>query len=460
MQIPRLMIAAPQGRSGKTTVAIGLCAALRERGLKVKPFKKGPDYIDPSWLGESAGIPCSNLDPFLCDKVTLLRGFQASCRGADLALIEGSMGLYDSSSEDGEGSSAWMARQLHSPIILVVNSQRMTRSAAAMVKGYMDFEPGTWIAGVILNNVAGVRHVDTIVRSLEQHCGIPVLGAIPKDADVNIKERHLGIVPLKEQDEADAMIERISRVFKGHADIDKILQIACSVPAMPDQRIKTLAQGAHKIRMGVLADRAFTFYYPENLEALRQAGAHLIYVDSMSDRQLPDIDALYIGGGFPELYAADLEANTSLRKAISEAAEAGLPIYAECAGLMYLCRSIFKGSKAYRMCGVIPADVEIASKPQGHGYVVARVVSDNPFFEKGCILRGHEFHYSRLHDTDGLTYAYSIQRGHGIDGQSDGITYKNVFASYTHIHAWGVPSWAHSFIKLAAARRSTNKITV
>jgi cobyrinic acid a,c-diamide synthase len=460
MQIPRLMIAAPQGRSGKTTVAIGLCAALRERGLKIKPFKKGPDYIDPSWLGESAGIPCSNLDPFLCDKSTLLRGFQTSCRDADLALIEGSMGLYDSSSEDGEGSSAWLARQLELPIILVVNSQRMTRSAAAMVKGYMDFEPGTRIAGVILNNVAGVRHVDTIVRSLEQHCEIPVLGAIPKDADVNIKERHLGIVPLKEQDEADAMIERICGVFKGHSDIDKIMQIAYSVPAMPDQRIKIRSQGAHKIRMGVLADRAFTFYYPENLEALRQAGAHLVYVDSMSDRQLPDIDALYIGGGFPELYAAELESNTSLRKGIGEAAEAGLPIYAECAGLMYLCRSILKGGKAYRMCGVIPADAEIESKPQGHGYVVARVVSDNPFFEKGCILRGHEFHYSRLHDTEGLNYAYSVQRGHGVDGQSDGITYKNVFASYTHIHAWGVPSWAHSFIKLAATRRSTKKITV
>ena len=460
MQIPRLMIAAPQGRSGKTTVAIGLCAALRERGLKVKPFKKGPDYIDPSWLGESAGIFCSNLDPFLCDQATLLKGFQMSCRGADLALIEGSMGLYDSSSEDGEGSSAWLARQLQSPIILVVNSMRMTRSAAAMVKGYMDFEPGTRISGVILNNVAGVRHVDTIVRSLEQHCGIPVLGAIPKDADVNIKERHLGIVPLKEQDEADAMIDRICSMFKGHADIDKILQIACSVPAIPDQKVTISTPGAHKIRMGVLADKAFTFYYPENLEALRQAGAQLVYVNAMSDKHLPEIDALYIGGGFPELYAVDLEANTSLRKDISEAAEAGLPIYAECAGLMYLCRSILRDGKAYRMCGVIPADVEIESKPQGHGYVVAGVVYDNPFFEKGYILRGHEFHYSRLKNTEALSYAYRIQRGHGVDGQSDGITYKNVFASYTHIHAWGVPSWAHNFIKLAATRRSTNKITV
>jgi cobyrinic acid a,c-diamide synthase len=459
MQIPQLMIGAPQGRSGKTTVAIGLCAVLRERGFKVKPFKKGPDYIDPSWLGESAGIPCSNLDPFLCDKATLLTGFQTSCRGADLALIEGSMGLYDSSSEDGEGSSAWLARQLQSPIVLVVNSARMTRSIAAMVKGYMDFEPGTRIAGVILNNVAGVRHVDTMVKSLEHHCGIPVLGAIPKDAGVNIKERHLGIVPLKEQDEAAAMIDRICRVFKGHADIDKILEIARSAPVLPDQQVIISTPGAYKIRMGVLVDKAFTFYYLENLEALRRAGAQLVYVDSMADKQLPEIDALYIGGGFPELYARELEANADLRKGIARAAESGLPIYAECAGLMYLCRSVFKGGRAYRMCRVIQADVEIDNKPQGHGYVEARVVSDNPFFAKGYILRGHEFHHSRLYNAEGLNYAYRVQRGHGVDGQSDGITYKNVFASYTHIHAWGAPSWAHNFTKLAATRRSANKVT-
>ena len=324
----------------------------------------------------------------------------------------------------------------------------------------MDFEPGTRIAGVILNNVAGVRHVDTIVRALEQHCGIPVLGAIPKDAGVNIKERHLGIVPLKEQDQADAMIERICKMFKGHADIDKIQEIACSAPALDDQKVAISIPGTYKVRIGVLADRAFTFYYPENLEALRRAGAQLVYVDSMSANQLPEIDAMYIGGGFPELYARELEANADLRKGIARAAESGLPIYAECAGLMYLCRSIFKGGKAYRMCGVIQADVEIESKPQGHGYVVARVVSDNPFFTKGYILRGHEFHYSRLYNAEGLNYAYRIQRGHGVDGQSYGITYKNVFASYTHIHAWGVPSWAHNFVKLVAARRRTDKITV
>jgi cobyrinic acid a,c-diamide synthase len=461
MHIPRLMIAAPQGRSGKTTVAIGLCAALSLRGLKVKPFKKGPDYIDPSWLTAAAGRSCTNLDTFFCDRRTLLRGFQESCVGADLAVIEASMGLYDSSSEDGIGSSAWLARQLQTPIAMVVNCQRITRSVAAMVKGYLDFEPGTRIAGVILNNVAGVRHVDTMVKSLEQHCGLPVLGALPKDVCLNIEERHMGIVPLKEEDEACVMIDRIGKIFKADADIDKILQIACTVPALPHVQSSPTPVKQSPVRIGVLADRAFSFYYPENLQALRQAGAQLFFIDSMNDKSLPDVQALYIGGGFPELYADALEANSSLRQSIAEAAEDGLPIYAECAGLMYLCRSILRDGKAYNMCGVIKADVEIEEKPQGHGYVIVEVIKDNPFFEKGETLRGHEFHHSRLVNAEDLHCIYNVRRGHGIDGQSDGILHKNVFAAYTHIHAWGVPSWARNFVRLAAARRGiANQITV
>jgi cobyrinic acid a,c-diamide synthase len=479
MQTARLMIAAPQGRSGKTTVAIGLCADMRERGVRVKPFKKGPDYIDPSWLSAAAGIPCSNLDLFMFDHAAMVNGFRENCAGADLALIEASMGLYDSPHEDGEGSSAWLARELQAPIILVVNCSRMTRSAAAMVCGYINFEPGTPVAGVILNHVGNPRHESTIVRAIERHCGIPVLGALPRDDRLVIRERHLGIVPLQEQAEAATMIDRIGGVIRQYADVGRILEIARGADRLPRfarndgleiviARVSRSCepkawQTATKqsiptpVKIGVVADKAFSFYYPENVDALQQAGAQLIYIDSLSDTRLPAIDALYIGGGFPELYAVELEANAGLRRDISAAAECGLPVYAECAGLIYLCRSVTAGGKAFNMCGVIPADAIIEKKPQGHGYVSADVTGQNPFFPQGTLLKGHEFHHSRLLNTGKMRYAFRVTRGNGIDGRNDGIIYKNVLASYMHLHSRGVPCWAENFVRLAAARKSSEK---
>jgi len=461
MQTARLMIAAPQGRSGKTTVAIGLCAALRESGMKVKPFKKGPDYIDPSWLTAAAGVPCSNLDLFMFDRAALVKGFREDCEGTDLALIEASMGLYDSPLEDGEGSSAWLARELQVPIILVVNCSRMTRSAAAMVCGYINFEPGTPVAGVILNHVGNPRHESTIVRAIEHHCGIPVLGALPRDDRLVIRERHLGIVPLQEQAEAATMIDRIGSVLRQYADIDRILEIARIDKGDPviARSAATKQSPVASVKIGVLADKAFSFYYPENLDALQQNGAQLIYIDSLRDNRLPAIDALYIGGGFPELYAAELEANAGLRQDISAGAESGLPVYAECAGLMYLCRSVTSGGRAYNMCGVIPADAAIEKKPQGHGYVSAEVTGQNPFFPPGTLLKGHEFHHSRLLNVGRMRYAFRVTRGNGIDGSNDGFIYKNVLAAYMHLHARGVPSWAQNFVRLAASRRSAEKKT-
>ncbi len=473
MQTARLMIAAPQGRSGKTAVAIGLCASLRERGLKIKPFKKGPDYIDPSWLSAAAGIPCSNLDLFMFDPSALLRSFREGCERADLALIEASMGLYDSPLDDGEGSSAWLARELQVPVVMIVNCSRMTRSAAAMVSGYLNFEPATPIAGVILNYVGNPRHERTIVKAIDQYCGIPVLGALPRDDRLAIRERHLGIVPLQEQAEAATMIDRIGSSVSQYVDIDRILGIARGSersmrPARGDNGNHIIASNAAtsqsrriEVKIGVLADRAFSFYYPENLEALQRNGAQLVYIDSFGDRHLPAVDAVYIGGGFPELYASQLESNSSLRRDIKAGVESGLPVYAECAGLMYLCRSLLKTGKAYDMCGVIPADVAVEKKPQGHGYVSVEVTGQNPFFPAGTQLRGHEFHYSRLVNMGDLHCAYRIIRGNGIDGINDGFIYKNVLASYTHLHALGAPCWAQNFVKLAAARKNADKsITV
>jgi cobyrinic acid a,c-diamide synthase len=474
------MIAAPQGRSGKTTVAMGLCAALRRRGLKVKPFKKGPDYIDPSWLTAAAGYTCGNLDPYMFGETILKQAFMRGCRNMDIAVIEASMGLYDSPGEDGYGSSAWLARLLKVPVILVVNSARMARSAAAMVSGYMNFEPGTNITGVILNNVAGQRHRDKLVEAIEKLCGIPVLGCIPPDKGLALKERHIGIVPFIEQEDSAGIIENACAVIANNVAIDRIIAMARGEGSSDLSSAQGASEGTPlqinyvtncrdgssdpsarpKVKIGVLHDRAFSFYYPDNLEALQKAGAGLIFINSFTD-SLPGLDGLYIGGGFPELYAAELEANAGLRQSVKASVESGLPVYAECAGLMYLCNAIIQDGRAFSMCGVIKSAILIEKKPQGHGYVTAEVAGDNSFFGKGSLLRGHEFHHSRLVSTEGLKFAYKVHRGHGVDGHNDGIVYKNVLASFTHLHAWGVPDWAGKFVKLAAARqRAGQKLTV
>jgi len=494
------MIAAPQGRSGKTTVAMGLCAALRRRGLKVKPFKKGPDYIDPSWLTASAGHACGNLDPYMFGETTLNQAFMRGCQDMDIAVIEASMGLYDSAGEDGYGSSAWLARLLKVPVILVVNSARMARSAAAMVSGYMNFEPGTNITGVILNNVAGQRHRGKLVKAIEKHCGIPVLGCIPTDKGLALKERHIGIVPFIEQEDSAGIIENACAVIENNVDLDRLLSIARGADRLPrrcaprndsDAAIIAVSRSCEPksgkattkqsssdhavagsappyviarspqamrqsdyrpVKIGVLRDRAFSFYYPDNLEALQKAGAELIFINSFTD-SLPDIDGLYIGGGFPELYAAELEANAGLRQDIATVAREGMPVYAECAGLMYLCRAIIKDNRHYEMSGVFDEDVVITGRPQGHGYMEVEAREGNPFFRPGAIIKGHEFHYSRLTAYAALNTTFNVRRGHGIDGRTDGMAYKNTLAAYLHLHALAAPGWAGDFVNLALSHK-------
>jgi cobyrinic acid a,c-diamide synthase len=447
---PRLVIAAPQGRSGKTTVTIALARALRNQGLTVQPFKKGPDYIDPSWLRLASGRDCSNLDNFLMPEDVLLSSFARRSHGADVALVEGAMGLFDSLEPDGKGSVAWLARLLQAPIILVVKVERMTRSVAALVSGFQHFEPGTHVAGVILNHVSGTRHEEKLRDAVERHCGIPVLGVVPRDSRLTITERHLGLVPSAENHQAEPVVKTICEKVGVHLNLDGIMAIAREAPARRIPKLPSIPAAKPACRIGVMADRAFTFYYPENLEALREAGADVVSVDALSDHALPEIDGLYVGGGFPELYATELEANKQLRRAIARCVENGLPTYAECAGLMYLCRAIRWQGKRYEMVGIIPTEVELSRRPEGHGYVEAGVVAENPWFPTGLVLHGHEFHHSRLMVAGPQpATALRIRRGHGIDGHVDGFFYKNMFASYTHLHALGVPQWARSFVALA-----------
>jgi cobyrinic acid a,c-diamide synthase len=449
----RLVIGAAQGRSGKTTVSLAVALALTRRGLVVQCFKKGPDYIDPSWLRAASGRDCYNLDAFMMPADVITGSFAGRSAGAGLAMIEGAMGLFDGYGDDGKGTVAELARMLRAPIILVINAARMTQSVAAMVSGYQHFEPDTPIAGVILNNVSGTRHQEKLTRAIETHCAIPVLGAIPKDARLAISERHLGLVPSVEGPQSQSVLETISAVAETHLDLEGLLAIARKAPACTLETIRADAPHDVCCRIGVIRDQAFSFYYPENLQALQAAGAELIFIDSLSDTRLPDLEGLYIGGGFPELYGAALEANRWLRADIRARIEDGLAVYAECAGLMYLCRAISWQGRRYEMAGVIPAEVELSQRPQGHGYVEMEATDGNPFFKQGTLVRGHEFHHSKLIPQGNLTFGYRLGRGHGIDGTVDGVCYKNVFATYTHLHALGTPAWAARLVSLAGKKQ-------
>jgi len=497
--LSRLVIAAPQGRSGKTTVTLGLCAALAARGLIVQPFKKGPDYIDPSWLTEAAGRPCRNLDPFFhADDAGLAAAFARGALGADISIIEGNHGLYDgvplpprnteetrtaasvpsvpsvpsipsvpSDSDESHGSTAYVARLLRAPILLVVDAARMSRSVAALVRGFQTFEPATPISGVILNSAAPGRHATRLRDAVERHCGIPVLGILPRDETLTIPDRHLGLVPRGEDEGLIPALAACRRAAEQHIDLDAILAIARAAPPIPNTQYPIPAQHAirttqYAIRIGVFRDRAFTFYYPENLEALIDAGAGLLFIDAFTAPRLPAIDALYIGGGFPEIFMEALSANIALRQAVRAAAADGLPIYAECGGLMYLARRLTWGERSAEMAGVLPCDVEMTGRPQGHGYVIAEALAAHPFLPAGTVVRGHEFHNSRLVNVDpNLATAYRLTRGNGVGdgGHRDGLCIHNVLASYTHLHAAGAPGWANGLVAAARAYASAHDQT-
>ncbi|MCL0081524.1 hydrogenobyrinic acid a,c-diamide synthase (glutamine-hydrolyzing) [Peptococcaceae bacterium] len=461
-KIPRLIIAAPKGRSGKTTITVGLIATLISRDIKVQPFKKGPDFIDPGWLTTVAGRTCRNLDSFLMDKKTIRGSFVTHSQGVDISIIEGAMGLYDGVDIEGSGSTAEIAKTLQAPVILVVDCTRMTRSVAAMVQGFQNFDPDINVAGVILNNVARSRHENMLRMSIERYCGLPVLGAMPKNKQYNIPDRHLGLIPVGEDMLLKQAVERAAESAHNYLDLDKILAIAAAAPDLAGGTkvpvaLPTIKQGAlanytsKRPLVGVLLDRAFTFYYPENLEALSSAGAELLGIDAINDPALPQLDALFIGGGFPEVAAADLEKNKSLRVDIKNKIEQGLPVYAECGGLMYLGRTISWQKDQHQMVGALPFDVEMVARPQGHGYMEVEVDGKNPFFPVGMTIKGHEFHHSKVINIDRhkASFVYKVKRGWGIDGQRDGLVYKNVLASYNHVHALAIPCWAVNLVERA-----------
>lgn len=452
----RLLFSAPHKSSGKTTMTVGVCAALAMGGTRVQPFKKGPDYIDPMWLARAAGRPCYNLDPYLMDDAALVRCFRQGLSGAEIALVEGNKGLHDGMALDGSNSNAAVAKRLGLPVVLVVDARGMTRGIAPLVLGFQAFEPMVRIAGVILNRVGGTRHEGKLRAALEHYTDVPVLGAVAEDARLALDERHLGLVACAELGDADARVQRIGRIVGSQVDLPA-LRAAAALAQPAFGPAPALAHAAGDVRIAIARDRAFSFYYPDDLAALEAAGAELVPFDTLRDTRLPEADGLFIGGGFPETCMDALQANAPMRAAIRAAIEGGLPTYAECGGLMYLARSIqWQGHRA-AMAGVIPADAVMQPRPVGRGYVQLRETAALPWpgGAPGRALAGHEFHHSRLEGLPpGLSYAWEVKRGHGIDGERDGLRLHNLVAAYTHLRSAAGANWAPRFVAFVRACRA------
>jgi cobyrinic acid a,c-diamide synthase len=482
VDVPRIVVAGLRGGGGKTLVSLGLVAAWCRKEMIVAPFKKGPDYIDAAWLSQAGSKPCRNLDLYLMTPDATLRSFVASVADADVAVIEGNRGLYDGLDADGTYSSAELAKLLQAPVILTVDCTKSTRTMAALVLGCQQMDSHVSIRGVILNRTGGPRHEAVVRKAIERTCGVPVLGAIPRlPMESVFPERHLGLVPPQEHGEVAAPVRGAADAVEKFVDMDAVLEIArgaeplSAASAAPTQPVTAAAGGSLSVRIGVFRDAAFQFYYPENLEALQAAGAELVEISPIEDRQLPDVDALYVGGGFPETLAPELSANAEFKDRVGRMVEQGLPVYAECGGAVFLGETLIMQDTVYPMVGVLPVTFAFGKKPQGHGYVEVETVERNPFYEIGQRLRGHEFHYTYLQSSGSalitpktrpsravapasqLRFAFRVHTGFGFDGERDGLCWQNVLASYTHVHALGVEQWAPALVRRAREFKSRSQ---
>ncbi len=459
MGSPRLLVSAAHKSSGKTTLTIGLTRSLVERGLTVQTFKKGPDYIDPMWLARASGRPCVNLDPHLMHDDEIVAALARHSADAGATLVEGNKGLYDGLALDGSNSNAALARRLGLPVLLVLDARGMTRGIAPLILGYQAFDREIRIGGVILNRLGGSRHEAKLRAVIEHYTDVPVLGAVQQDPRLAMVERHLGLTPDVELDDAPARVRAMARAVAAQVDLDRVLALAGTAAPMPLVALPAFQPpvAGPRLRIGIARDAAFGFYYPDDLAALESAGASLVPIDTLRDTRLPALDGLFIGGGFPETAMAALDANVALRVALREAIENGLPTYAECGGLMYLARSIRWGDRCAQMVGAIPGDVLMHDRPVGRGYVQLEETDAFPWpalDEPGPAQRlGHEFHHSSLQNlAPSVRLAYRVQRGHGIDGRHDGVCVHNLLASYAHLRHTGGNRWPQRF--LAFVRRA------
>lgn len=444
---PRIVIAGTHSGVGKTTAATGLMAAFASRGLKVAPFKAGPDFIDPSYHALAAGRPGRNLDAYLSGPELIAPLFAHGARGADVAVIEGVMGLFDGKGSGEQASTAHVAKLLGAPVVLVLDARAMARSAAALLHGFMTFDNEVRVAGVILNRVGSGRHED-ILREAIAPLGIPVLGVLRRDPDLSAPSRHLGLIPAAERErEARQMVKQLGAAITTSCNLDEILRLARSAEPLVTEpwEPRSLIEAGPPASVAVAGGPAFSFRYPENLELLEAAGAQLSFFDPASEESLPaDTDALYLGGGFPEAYAAELSANEPLKQSVRELVRAGRPALAECGGLLYLSRDL----DGAPMCGVLNTRSRMTDRLT-LGYREARALADSPVAEEGTNVRGHEFHYSAIEPVAEKTPAWEFG-----DGRIEGFISGNVHASYLHTHWASMPRIPAHFVRQALEVRA------
>ncbi|MDI3497909.1 cobyrinate a,c-diamide synthase [Archaeoglobus sp.] len=453
MDIPRVVIAGTSSKVGKTMISIGLMRLLVNRGYEVQPYKVGPDFIDPGFHHLATGRYSRNLDSFMLSRSAILETFIRNFSGADVAIIEGKTGLYDSSDAVSEkGSVAEVSKILKAPVVLVANVERLNRTAAAIILGYKLFDPDVLLKGVILNRVGSERHAGKVRTAVEKLAGVRVLGVVPRKK-VKMPYRHLGLVTAYEREDMDELLDNIAEIVEKHVDVDKILEIAEKAPPL-DSVFEDEKEDEEKkyVKIGVIRDQVFSFYYQDNLDELSKY-AELVFVNSLTDKRLPDVDALYIGGGFPEVFAEGLEKNEKLRNEIYDFCQSGNPVYAECGGLMYLGESLETSEGEFEMVGFLPLKTKMYERFQAQGYSVYRTLKPCIIAKRNQKIVGHEFHYSRPTLTGKADFAFRVERGFGIDGRRDGILKENTLGCYIHVHFLSDKSIARRFVKKAMKKK-------
>ena len=444
MERPRIVIAGTNSGVGKTTIVTGLLSYFHSKGYQVQPFKVGPDYIDPGFHGKAAGRNSYNLDTWMTPPERLVPTFSLLSQGADISIIEGVMGLYDGGA-NGVSSTADIAKKLKAPVILVLDCKSVGYSIAATALGFREYDKEVHIAGVILNRLGSDRH-EAMVRDVMEKIHMPVIGAFHRDEGLQTPERHLGLTPVTEI-ETQELIHHMGEAAGQWVDTEALLQIARGAAPL-DLEDETQSFTKRHVRIGVARDEAFSFYYPSSLEALERRGAELVDFSPLQDTKIPEVDGLIFGGGFPEMFLHELENNTSMKDSIRQAAAQGMPVYAECGGLMYLCEKIqgFDGD-SYDMVGLVPGVCEMQKKLQRVGYVTGKALRKSIIAEEGDILKGHEFHFSTLACGDDFLWAYTLQGTRQKTGHLEGYAKDNVLASYLHLSFDGNPKAADHFLE-------------